>query len=1227
MLAFVLSILTSIVANNVPTMRDLVKRNKTLRDKLDDCFQKAVDRWSAPAEMKRDTLLDSVRFTSKLKDYIEHPEKGMHPLDKELMHLWVEAILADGECSAYILSIKEDLIQARQDEGFKKVLARLEKMMENQEEISRKIDDLWRRGGKAIKRFWDEMSIFDGGKKQLPYLTIIAGRESEAEVIVNACTNPHFVVIEAQSRIEAKAFATAAILANGGDDDNVIVVETKELYDQLVNEEKRRIIITSIPVNHQLAVAKGHSVIYCVGPQDNYAEDHIVLPEIDRNVFITSLHDAGLSDDEARKLALDSAKDINMLWRMLGVIQEAPAWEYAENLQLFVSVMLVGRWDEVCEADRLLLKELSGCESYEVFRKELNTIFVADESPLKKIGTVYAVKSPYAMFKRYFRYVTEMDIKHFLRYADLALDDVDSEAKEKMETEELHYWRANRMFSSQLRKGIAEGLTLIALMQEELHQENIIERWLTDKLKDFNLQKYLSHRRNMQWIAEASPVAFLQFIENDIRNGSPILNEIFQIRPRRFSLTDTEIYYTELLFGLESIAWNEEFLPQVTQILLQLCAYPNESNWDNRPSNSLAKIYRFVMPCTLAPMDKRIAILRRLQKRYPKAVHELCVSWFKGLDTHSYFMTPYFRWRWANLKPDYSKISKIYPTSEELHEMFDIMMSDFDWKAESIVDLLKLSMNHYMISLRRDIISTVRTHMDEIRGNDTICEGLREDIYHHMEYQDTWWSLKGEELQVYRDLLQDMTLPDVIHANKHLFDSYYMNNPEVGIGIETENPVDETRRFRAMVEERIMSEKGLDGIWELTKVAKSAEAVAGGFAELTGDKYRMSVYEKYCAEELSEAFARQYFSHLFYSHKDEKELYHGYVSEMMEANPQRIAVVLYAPGFYRELADIAEKQPDDIGLEYWRNVQRSGVYGEDDVMFIIERLLRTKRYFDMLFFMSQKEQLAMMNNRQKVDVLYAIFCSEGILVMARNAYHVGHVLDTVDIEGDSELETKVERMEFYLYERLEHYLKNDHNHFRKAINEKPELMMEIVSAIFKPENESESDLSDDAKANREFMGHIAYGFWYNYQDVPCTNADGNIDGDKLRGFLKRIAEIAEEVHRKQIVPLVIGKILGNFPENDDYPSELLCSLVEEYNDDHIDGEIECAIHNRRSFSSRSPFAGGMIERSHIETLRRYRENAMLRSPRFVKILDNAIKSFEYSAKQNDYEGQMNNFDY
>ncbi len=1225
---FILGILASVVANNLPTIRELVERNKTLQQRLDDCFKKAVERWSAPQELKQSTLLEPIRFTSKLKDYIEHPERGMHSLDKELMRLWVEAIMGDADCSTYILSIKDDLILAIQKDGFQNVLEHLEKMMQEQNEASHKINDLWRRGGKTVKQFWDEVSIFEKGEKQLPYLTIMGGRVSEAETIWKATEISELVVIESQSRLESKAFAAAAILNNGGHTDNVIVVENRDLYDQLVNGEMRYVIITSIVANHQLAVAKGHSVIYCVGPQDNYVDDHIVLPEIDRNVFISSLKESGLNDDEVKKLALDSAKDINILWRILGVVMTPPAWETDATIMKFIPVMLVGRWDEASDADRQLLKELSGSESYESYRRDINAIILADESPLKKIGTVFVVKSLYAMYKRYFRYVTDVDIERFLEYADVALEDVDKDAIAKMESQELQYWRANRMFSSDLRKGIVEGLALISIMQEDTGKDKTIERWLSAKLKEFDLQKYLSHRRNMQWIAEASPKAFLEFIENDIQKGSPILNEIFVIRPDRFGLTDTQIYYTELLFGLECIAWNEDYLPQVTQILLHLCAYKNDSNWDNRPSHSLERIYRFVMPCTCAPSGKRITILRSLQRRYPDAVHDVCLSWLKGLNSEVYFTTQNFRWRWSARRPDYySKGVQRYPANDQLREMYEMMITNFEWREDNIVELLELSMHQYMTSLRKDIIDSVRARLEGIKGNDTICKELREEIYRHWECKDTWWSLKGENLQLYRDLLHDLTLQDVINANKHLFDDIYLNDPDSGIDYLTENSADKAMKYRAKIEEKIIKERGLDGIWELEKVAKSGAAVASGFAELTGDQYRAIVYERYCNGGLSEAFVKQYFSNLYYMNKDNKEAYASYIREMMEMNPDRIAVVMYAPGFYREYADMVESLSDTISLDYWQNVQRSGVYGSEDVPFIIDRLIRSKRYGDVLFFMSQKEVLAMMSSKQKVEALYAIFRTEGLLVMSRQAFHVGRVLETVEIDGDADLQQKVECIEFYLYERLEHYLKDEHNHFRKAINTKPELMMEIISAIFKSNVEPDEPITESERVNNEFMWRIAFNFWYKYDDVPCTNADGIIDGAILREYLKRVEEIAKEVHRENVLPIVVGKILGNFPEDEDYPSQLLCDLVEEYSDDAIDTEIGCAIHNRRSFSTRSPFAGGTVERNHIETLQKYRERAVLRSLRFVKILDSAIRGFERSAKQNDYEGQMNNFEY
>ena len=187
--------------------------------------------------------------------------------------------------------------------------------------------------------------------------------------------------------------------------------------------------------------------------------------------------------------------------------------------------------------------------------------------------------------------------------------------------------------------------------------------------------------------------------------------------------------------------------------------------------------------------------------------------------------------------------------------------------------------------------------------------------------------------------------------------------------------------------------------------------------------------------------------------------------------------------------------------------------------------------------------------------------------------------------------------------------------------------MDIVSLIFNKSDDVEDNISEDERESKAFMARIAYDFWFKYQDVPCTDADGSIDGNKLRPYLKRIEELAVERHRENVIPLVIGKILGNFPEDDDYPSQLQCDLVEEYGDDNIDTEIRCVIHNRRSFSTRSPFDGGVVERNHIATLQKYRERAMSRSPRFVKILDTAIRSFENSAKRNDFEGKMNNFDF
>jgi len=1217
-----IGLIVSILSWIAPAIREKVERDKSLSDKIDDCLGRAIDQWNVSEELKRSTRLEPIRYKVKLKDYILHPEQGIDPVDKELLQLWADAIMADGDCHAFVIALKVDLIQATQQEGFKKVLSELGKLKEMEQDTNRKVDELLSRGGKDIQQIWDEVSIVEVGKR-LPYTIITSGRDQAVAGVKRVCEKPEMVVIEGQSRLEAKAFAAAVLLESGIPDENIIVTEEGDLYNQIVSGKERRVILTSIPANHQVAITNGHSVIYCVGPQENFVEPHIVLPEIDRNGFMSALWVAGIGDSKARQLALDSAKDINMLWRLLGIVQTPPVWESIDAMPKLLPAMLIGRWDEMCDADKDVVAAMAESASYDTYRKELNQFIFVDESPIKRIESVYALKSPYAMFKRYFRYVTDADIARFLELVDIVLEDVDPDAIAKMESNVFQFWKDKRLFSSSLQKGILESLALIALMQEEFQRDNTVEKWLESKFKTFDLQKYLSHKHHILWMAEASPKAFLQFIENDIANGSPIMDELFVVRKEQISLTGEEIFYTELLFCLECIAWDEELLPQVTKILLQLSAYPNDSNYVNRPTNSLKNIYQFVLPCTFASIDKRIAILRGLQRSYPKAVHEVCLAWLKGLNDTVWHPNSYFRWRWLIRKPEQPKRVDRYPRESILREMYELMMLDFGWEEQEMIELLELSMHGYMCCLREEIIGAIRIHMDKLRGNEAICDALRKDVYRHMEYPDTWWAMRENDLQLYKDLLRDMTLPDVVNANKHYFESVFVHDPELGLTPLRDSQFDYGVKMQAKIEGKIMAEKGIEGIWELLDVAKSAEAVANGFTELTGDEHRRLVYEQYCNGEVSEEFTRRYFNNLYY--KLGSDAYIGYLKEMQDIQADRIGVVLYAPWFHRELADIAEVQSEAIWTEYWRNVQIWD-FKEDDVAMLADRLLYCKRYRELLQFMQKDEVLKVLENSTKGNILYTLFRSdEGCADLVREAYMVGKILSTIDVSGDEDLERKVEQMEFYLYENLEHYLKDEHNHFKKAINTKPEMMMEIVSALYKSDDESEIPKED--LAYRQFKARVAYRFWNKYASVPCVNVDGEIDEAKFRDYIVRLQELAKEQHYESVMPYVIGKILSNFPENDDYPSELLCSMVEEFQCDTIDRIIGDAIHNRRSFSTRSPFEGGTVERHHIATLRAYREKAVMRSTRFVKILDTTIRSFEYSAKREDYEGKMNNLDY
>ena len=123
----------------------------------------------------------------------------------------------------------------------------------------------------------------------------------------------------------------------------------------------------------------------------------------------------------------------------------------------------------------------------------------------------------------------------------------------------LHWWQNKQAFSGRLKEGVFQSLTLLSIVtSRNQNNKDWVNSFIERKIKDFNLKRYLTHRHNLQWLVEASPSSFIKFIQNDIKKGSLLLNQIMDVKHKDFSIIGTEIYYSELLFALEALACGKQ---------------------------------------------------------------------------------------------------------------------------------------------------------------------------------------------------------------------------------------------------------------------------------------------------------------------------------------------------------------------------------------------------------------------------------------------------------------------------------------------------------------------------------------------------------------------------------------------------------------------------------------------------------------------------------------------
>lgn len=1067
--------------------------------------------------------------------------------------------------------------------------------------------------------FWMQWASSD--RYILPYQIVTAGRNQAIDRVLKACSKPSILEIQALTQSEAIAFVLASI-ASCGDAYKLcaktIVVTDKNTFDDLVSHYENLIIITTLRDNMSYALLRNHTVIYAVTPEDQVhtAEK---LPRVEREGFVKAIEDCGFDSVQARKIATDTARDVNVVRRRLRIDKLKPEWANSDGISDLLPIILLGQWNENIPGDLELVEKLSG-KTYVDYAKTLQHFSLMSDSPIAHVGKVWRLRSPMDAISYASVYITDGDLAKLKEICTLLIEDDDSDAEEKLVPNVWRMWQFKQKFSSDIKKGTFQSLILLSLVNDENNCRNIwVDDLVRELLNGWTLQRFLSNRAYFTLLAEASPDAFLEFLE---KTGKDIYDVVFTPQKSNAWWTGWNINYTEILFSLEMLSWYEDYIYRTTSLLLRFSTYKNESNYVNKPENSLAEIYRFQLPQTFVKFENKIEVLTSLSSSFKTQICELCFRILDSLGPGTFSQIHFYKWR------NFSDLSspKYIPVAvSNVKAVTKLLLDCTIFSEDNICRLLKLSTNNWMSCCRNDILDAITQRIDTFRESDMVEHTLRDELTHHLSIPEAAWALSEKELEPYKKQLSNIESKSIVMKHRWLFEDMFLRLPQKkDMEFREECRVKQEIRNDAVKE--ILSDRGREGIWELVRVVKCPSSVVNSIIQLYGDNLLQDVCEKFSENIVDLQFLQTFFQNLFFQNNEDD--YARIVDDVSACGNICLSVCLYAPGYNEKLATIANDYGQEIEDIYWRNIKVAYVKVSNPIQ-VLDKLACVNRFDEALELIYHNKGSDQIPDTLKINIIKAlIFSGQRDFIPQIDWYRIDSVIRDLDVSEDPEIIQALVQIEFFAYQALEYRRNINELRFIKELMSKPELLIELMVMAYKSDNGNEdAELSEFEINNRTVMARCSQQILYNFPCCPGVDDLGNVNSDALRTYIYRLYELSVVHHRSQVVDMMVGNLLGNLPRNDSYPHPILGELVEELKSDSVDDHIWMRIFNSRGVTTRAYAEGGNQERSLVALFKGYRDKVKFKYPRLAKIYTNLMHEYEYYANQEDCIAQLEDLEY
>lgn len=1097
--------------------------------------------------------------------------------------------------------------------------------------------------GKSINKVYDLESYWkkwaSGTDLQLNPSILLGGREVEQKKFCNCISDCSIAIIQSMAQSESLGFAIACILESP-DKDNLlsraIVVEDEDILEQFIDKYQGIVFIANVGhKNHTYATKNGHCIVYAASAAEVFTKDTsavvVKLPLLDRDKFIASLVECGISKEKATQLSKDTARNITILRRRLGLDYTVPEWAKPENVREIIPAILVARWSEAVDGDKEIVSFIAG-ESYDSYIIKLQKWAHKDDSPIVTIDGKWRLYSPYEAFEYAAPYINQTDYNNYKEVINRIALDNDPDAIAKMSTDGLHYWQPKQTYSGWVKEGLFQTAIMLSLSEgkEEVMPPIAPSVWIDNIifsiLKNSTIEWWLSNKLVLELIAEASPKSYIEFIQTDLKNEASIIRDLFTPRGITGFLGPHE-HYTQILFSLQAVLWDSNWLLPVSCILADLSSIKNDSNLYNKPINALYEAFAIWRPQTYATTDQRLQILTTIAKKYPKQAFDLCCKLIDGLDHATVSCTHPMRWRCYNYS--YTDI-----THKEIRDSITcickLIISVCENSEDQICAILNLASQLVLgCDNRQSLFEYVVAHKDYFIGNFAITNALRHTIYRHTTYADTDWALSKDEIDRWCSLLSMLEPENLLDRYKWIFKDSYVDIVEIDKRhLKWEDTFEQTCIYKYNAIAQIEQSYGFNGVCKFVKNVECPNEVGVAYAYKADATTYRNVLDLLLKdrEESIISFAKGFFHHYTFRNGIDNVLELLHSLDIGKYETTIILPITVAPCACQKMWNYINTLSAHIQKEYWTNLNVGIIY-EDNTEFIVGKMIEYNRFdraLDIIYH-SHHRKIHVNTNIIEETIIGAIKTSDGSL-FSRMQHELAEVVYILDKREDANLQT-LYSIEVLLYRLLEHRGNINDTRFIKEIMSNPESMMEIIDKTYLSSDEDEKAKEIEQVKNDNSYALLSGHILYTLRQTPFVDSNNTIDEAALNHYIDQLQGLGKAKHKINGVNIVIGELLGNYPETEDYPPIPICDIIEKLNNEKVNEGFRIRLYNKRGVTVRPAYDGGTLEDNESKKYKKYADKIRFTHPTVCRIFDELSDDYNRMARLEDTRSKIEKMEF